>query len=115
MIESNLTMFNLDDEIARLRPADGESGRRAETLVKASGLRVVLVTLRSGAALHEHTAPGPISIHALRGRLIVSVGPREIPINAGELVAIDAGVRHAVAASEDGAFLLTIGFPGGDA
>jgi quercetin dioxygenase-like cupin family protein len=68
--------------------------------------------MRAGAALHEHTAPGPITIHALRGNFVVHVGAQEIPLAAGELVSVEAEVRHAVAAINDGEFLLTIGYPG---
>lgn len=104
-------MRNVDlaAEIARFPPGDGASGRRAETLVGADGLRVVLVTMRAGAVLHEHTAPGPITIQAVAGRFAVAVPDGEQELVAGSLVALGAGVRHAVRALADGAFLLTIG------
>jgi quercetin dioxygenase-like cupin family protein len=107
-----LGTFNLSAEMQRLRPVEGESGRRAKVLVRTARLRVVLVVMRAGAALHEHTAPGPITIHALAGRFLVHVGAEEITIASGGIVSVDADVRHAVAAIEDGAFLLTIGYPG---
>jgi quercetin dioxygenase-like cupin family protein len=107
-----LGTFNLSAEIQRLRPVEGESGRRAKILVKTDRLRVVLVVMRAGAALHEHAAPGPITIHGLEGQFLVHVGAQEITIAPGGIVSVDADVRHAVAAVEDGAFLLTIGYPG---
>jgi quercetin dioxygenase-like cupin family protein len=101
----------LAEEIERFPPGPGAAGRRAETLIKADRLRVVLVTMRAGAVLHEHTAPGPITIHALRGRFAVTVADEEREIADGTVIAVAARVRHAVRAIEDGAFLLTISWP----
>ncbi len=103
--------FNLDTEINRFAPDSTSAGRRAETLIKNDRLRVVLVTMRTGAALHDHNAPGPITIHTVRGSFAVTVGGEERQVDAGSLISIEAGVRHAVRALDDGAFLLTIGGP----
>jgi len=91
-------------------PGDTAAGRRAETLVKSEGLRVVLVTMRSGIMLHEHTAPGPITIHALRGRFVVTFDGQEHELDPGDVVSLSAGVRHAENTLAEGAFLLTIGW-----
>lgn len=109
MAASVLGSFDLNQEIARLRPEDNAAGRRAETLVKDAGLTVVLVTMRAGATLHEHTAPGSITVHAVRGDFQVTVEEDAHALLPGGVIAIAAGVRHAVHALEDGAFLLTIG------
>lgn len=109
----------LGDAIARLLP-DVPSGRRSETLLKTPTLRVVLVTMRAGTELHEHTAPGVITMQGLQGRLAVTVADQEQELAAGDLIALEADTRHAVRAIEDGAFLLTIAHlsrtpdPGGD-
>lgn len=108
---ADLHVVNLDDEIARFPPEDDASGRRAETLLKNDGMRVVLTTMRAGAILAEHTAPGAITIHALRGRFTVHAGDEERHLGPGELLAIAAGVRHDVQAIADGAFLLTMQWP----
>ena len=102
-----LAQVDFAREIARF-PPDGASGRRSETLLKTPSLRVILVTMRAGTALHEHTAPGPITVQPLQGRFtfILEDGERDLP--PGTLIALDGGVRHAVRAEEDGAFLLTI-------
>ncbi len=105
-----LGAFRIEDEIARYRPGDNEAGRRAETLIKTDGLRVVLVTMLAGITLHEHTAPGPITIHVLRGRFAVTFEKEERELGPGELVSLASGVRHAVLTVEEGAFLLTIGW-----
>jgi len=104
---------SLQDEIQRFQPDPASaSGRRSEILIKRDDLRVLLVTMRAGAELAEHSAPGTITIHALSGELIVEVDGEENPLPAGSLVSLASGVRHAVRARTDGAFLLTIAWSG---
>lgn len=110
MNDGLLGAFNVDKEIERFRPGDTVAGRRAETLIKADGLRVVLVTMRSGISLHEHTAPGPLTIHALNGRFSVTFENQDRELGPGDLLSLASGVRHAVKTLADGAFLLTIGW-----
>jgi len=102
--------FDLTDEIARFDPSETSSGRRAQTLIKTDDLRVVLVTMKAGAELQEHDAPGPITIHALIGTFVVHVDDRDVELPTGNLISIKPKARHAVRASEAGAFLLTIGW-----
>jgi len=110
MSDALLGTFNIDEEIERFRPGDSVAGRRAETLIKTDGLRVILVTMRTGISLHEHSAQGPITIHALQGRFNVTFDDQDRVIGPGDLLSLASGVRHAVNALADGAFLLTIGW-----
>lgn len=101
--------FNLDQVISEFPPDPNSAARhRAEILIKTDTLRVVLVTMLGGGKMHEHTAPGPITIHVLRGAMNVSVEGQEHVLGAGELISMAPGVEHAVEGVEDGAFLLTI-------
>jgi quercetin dioxygenase-like cupin family protein len=101
--------FNLDDVISELPPdPESEARHRAETLIKTGTLRVVLVTILSGGRLHDHSAPGPITIHVLRGAVNVTVEGEQQVLGSGELISLAPGVEHAVEGVEDGAFLLTI-------
>lgn len=97
-------------EVMREFPPDPESHslRRAEILVKTDTMRVVLVTMLTGSRMHDHSAPGPITIQVVRGRMRVSIEEASQVLGAGEMVALGPGVVHAVEAEEDGAFLLTI-------
>ena len=104
-----LGRFNVEEEIARF-PPDGPSGRRSETLLKTPSLRVVLITMRAGTELHEHAAPGPITVQPLQGRFALVVEGEEQEIAPGMVVALAERTRHAVRAIETGAFLLTIGW-----
>ncbi len=100
----------LAEAIAAIPPDPGTVARhRAETLIKTDTIRVVLVTMLEGGELQEHAAPGPITIHALEGAIDVDVDGTAHSLNAGELIALAPGVRHAVRCLKEGAFLLTIG------
>ena len=103
--------IDLVEEAAHLAPHD-DTGRRAETLLKSPDLRVVLVTMREGAELAEHTAPGTITVQPLRGRFRFSTDDEAKEIVAGDLVSVAGQVRHAVRCQEEGAFLLTLAWSG---
>lgn len=114
MTEPILGKFSLSDEIERLTPGDNRSGRRAEILVKTDRLRVVLTTMRAGIELQEHTAPGPITIHALEGSFTVTVEGDDHDLDPGDLISIQPNAPHSVRATTDGAFLLTISWTPND-
>ncbi len=111
MIEQLPGTFSLADEIDRFHPGTASSGRRAETLVKTDRMRVVLMTMLKGTTLQDHSAPGPITIHAIRGRFSVTSDGMTHDLPDGSLIAIGPGILHAVHAVDDGAFLLTISWP----
>lgn len=104
-------LIDLTREASRIAPHD-ETGRRAETLLKTSDLRVVLVTMQAGAELAEHLAPGTITMQPLRGRFRFSTDDGAQEIVAGDLVSVAGKVRHAVQCLDEGAFLLTLAWPG---
>jgi quercetin dioxygenase-like cupin family protein len=102
-------MFDLGDEIQRFPPDPGSAARhRAETLIKTATLRVVLVTMLAGGEMHQHAAPGPITIQVLSGAIRLTMDDVAQDLGAGQLMSLAGGVEHAVDGIEDGAFLLTI-------
>ena len=105
------TSYWLPDHLDQIVPT--ESGKRSQILIKSNEMRVVLIRMRSGGDLREHSAPGQITLHALSGRFAVNVGADEHVLIPDSLLAIDGGVRHSVECKEDGAFLLTIAWPQG--
>lgn len=82
--------------------------QRAVTLVKQDGLSVVLMHLRAGGTLAEHSAPGATTVQVLAGHVRVQVGDEALDVPAGTLIAFDARVPHGVAAVEDSTLLLTL-------
>lgn len=105
----NYEIFNLNDIAAEFPPdPESKARHRAEILVKSDTLRVVLVTSLTGGKLNEHSAPGPITIHVLKGRFVVDIEGDVRDMGENDIAIVAPGVRHAVECVEDGDFLLTI-------
>jgi quercetin dioxygenase-like cupin family protein len=102
--------FDLDREQERLRQEESyrAGDRNAKTLVKQTGLRVVLTVMRSGARLQEHRASGPISIQTLAGHVRLSTSDETVDLPVGHVVMLGGDIAHDVEAVEESAFLLTI-------
>jgi quercetin dioxygenase-like cupin family protein len=106
--------FDLTRELEQLHQEASwkQHGHDAKTLVKEQAFRVVLIALKAGAAVDEHHATGPISIQVLGGQLQVTALDRTMLLSVGQVLALEAGVLHAVAALADSAYLLTIAATG---
>ncbi len=84
------------------------SNRSARSVVKNGTLRATLVSLAPGGEVPEHHADGPITVQPLEGRIqFTSLGAVH-DIGPGQLLALGAGVRHAVASASGATFLLTV-------
>lgn len=104
--------LDLAGEIGALPPDPASVGRhRARILVKDGSLRVVLVTMLQGAEMHDHAAPGPITVQPLAGAFDLTLNGVTESLTVGSLLVVEAGVPHNVICREDGAFLLTLGQP----
>jgi quercetin dioxygenase-like cupin family protein len=102
-------IFNLPTEIDRFPPdPETEARHRAVTLVKTDTIRVVLVTMVSDGYMHEHDAPGPVTLQVLSGTMSLSVDGGEKRLSGGDLLSVAPGVRLEITCEDDGAFLLTI-------
>ena len=111
-VSGNVLSFALDEEIRRVRRELGpEESRIGRTLVKEGPMRVTLVTVDAGSVLREHAADGPITIQVLEGAIEIDATGRTWPAPAGTLLALDAGVPHAVRSRDGGLFLLTLVHP----
>jgi quercetin dioxygenase-like cupin family protein len=110
-LEAPVLSFSLRSEVEQLRqqPSYLKGDPSGRTLVKEPDLRIVLMALKAGARLQEHHASGPISVQAIEGRLRVRLAAESFELTAGQLLALESGIRHDVEAIEDSAFLLTIG------
>jgi hypothetical protein len=84
--------FNLAEVMSEFPPDPGSAARhRAEILVKTDTLRVVLVTMLSGGFMHDHAAPGPITIQVLKGVINLTVEGESRTLSAGELISLAPG------------------------
>jgi quercetin dioxygenase-like cupin family protein len=105
-----LQSFDLDAVVTRLREEKAwqEGRRNAITLRKGEGLSVVLLVMKEGDRLEEHSAPGPITLSVHESRIRFSTADEEVEAEAGTVLACDAGVRHSVEALGDADCLLNV-------
>ncbi|HEX7176738.1 MAG TPA: DUF2249 domain-containing protein [Pyrinomonadaceae bacterium] len=77
-------------------------------LVNEPDLRLVLLCLRAGQQVPEHSAAGGITVQAITGRVTFYEGDEACEMSAGTLVRLDAGRAHRVEAHTDAALLVTM-------
>lgn len=111
-----LLRFDLNSEIDRLQTDEHwlKDGRISKTLAKYSDFRIVLVLMRAETLMQEHKANARISIHTLRGRLLIQLPDTPVELSAGHLLVLEKSLPHDVKAIEDSAFLLSISWPHGE-
>ncbi len=107
-------LFHLRDELQATDSHDilARSGRTARTLIKDDSLRVTVHLLAPGGHIPEHHADGPITVQVLSGALEFRAGDRNYDLGEGDLLALDAGIRHSLSSREGAAFLLTVSLAG---
>ncbi len=106
-----LQSFDLGTEVSRLREEKAwqDGGRNAITLRKGEGFDVVLLlVMKEGDRLDEHSAPGPIVLGVHEGRIRFTAADKDVEVEAGTVLACDAGVRHSVEALDDAVCLLNV-------
>ncbi len=114
-LASEVIRKNIQGELEKLKDAESwqrETGRSSETIVKYPEFRIALIRMKPGSYMSHHRAEGPISIHAVLGKIRVHLpDDRMEELNSGDLLAIERGLEHDVEALEECAFLLTIAWP----
>jgi len=81
--------------------------REVETLFADSWRKLVLIRLRHGALLADHTAKYPITIHAVLGKGTLNVNGKVYPLLPGTIVPVEAHVVHNVQANPEVAIVVT--------
>jgi len=109
-LHAPLQSFDVGREVERLRgePEWREGRRNAITLRKGEGFSVVLLVLREGDRLAEHSAPGPISVAVREGRINFTTADEAVEAGTHSLITCEAGVVHAVEALEDAVCVVSI-------
>ena len=92
----------------------GTTGRIAHPVASLPGLRLVLVSMKSGAQWTEHSTPGRISVQPLTGQIRMRWHGEQATLTPGRVLALAGGVPHDVAAESDAVFLLTVARPQAD-
>jgi quercetin dioxygenase-like cupin family protein len=101
---------NLAEAAATLRaePHAAVSGHRQLALVRHGPLSLILFAFDAEGAIKEHRTEGEVTIHVIRGRLVVTVDGDEYTLGGGELVSLAPGQPHDVRALEATDMLLSI-------
>jgi quercetin dioxygenase-like cupin family protein len=75
-------------------------------------MTVVLTVLKQASEMHEHEAPGPVTLVVISGRVAVRTeirGENESVLDAGSSAAFAPGVRHSLTGLLDSVVLIVIG------
>ncbi len=107
-LRAPLLSFSLNNEIEKLLVEPGwiTGDRNAVTLQKNPKLRVVLISLRKGAALLEHKVD--ITLLVLSGNISFIVGEEKVNAKTNGFIVLERAIPHDVKALEDSTFILTI-------
>lgn len=86
-------------------------GKAARTLFKSTEMTILVIALRAGATLSDHSAKGPVAILPLRGKVQFQAvqQSKDADLAGKMLLVMGTHVQHAVIAEEDAAFMLTLG------
>lgn len=81
--------------------------REVETLFADPWRKLVLIRLRAGALLADHTAKFPITIHAVLGQGTLNVAGENYSLSPGTIIPVEAHTVHKVKADPELAILVT--------
>jgi quercetin dioxygenase-like cupin family protein len=103
--------FNLPQEVSALRGEPAyKNGHNARTLIKHSEFRVVLVVLGQGAEVHEQKSSERIALQPISGHVRLQLAAEVVNLHADQLLSLDRDISYRIAAVEDSAILLWVGW-----
>lgn len=97
----------MDEAITLPTEIGAGKGREVRTLLADPWRKLVLIYLRDGALLTDHSAQVPITIHTVLGTGSLNVAGHVYSLSPGVIVPVDAYVVHSVRADPALAILVT--------
>lgn len=88
-----------------------ERGQSSRTLLKQPGLRLVLIALRSGSRIPQHSTHLRLCLQTLAGHVQLTLPDQTIDLAAGRLLVLDRAIPHDVVALQDSEILLSLSGP----
>lgn len=85
-----------------------DEGPSVQVLSDIGTARVVLFAFRAGQQLKEHSTSSQILVQALRGRITFTADGRDIKLQAGMMIQLEAHVPHSLIAQTDAVVLVTM-------
>jgi quercetin dioxygenase-like cupin family protein len=109
-LEAQVLQFAVLGEMTGLlqRVRANKNKRSSSVLVKSGPIQVQVIALDEGGELKDHNAEGPFTIQCLLGRVSVSVQGHDQRLTTGDLLVVDTGVTHDMAAEEASVLLVTV-------
>lgn len=106
-------IFDLAAIDTELRAGDTyiRDGHTAHTLLREDDLRIVVVVMKAGAQMAEHSVNQTCTIHGLSGHVQLKLPSGMTDVHPGQLLILERGTPHDVEAVSESAFLLTFGWP----
>ena len=84
------------------------SESRTVALFKSDELEVMRLVMPAGKSMPSHWVKGEITVHCLEGEIDLSAHGRTQRMKAGQMMWLEGGIDHALAAVQDSSLLLTI-------
>lgn len=101
-------VLDLDTAADRLVAKLPGTRRQTENLAREAGSSVLMMAMEAGDQLQEHSAPGVVSIHALRGHVTVTAEGEAFSLRPGQLALLQPSVRHDVRAETQSVLVLVV-------
>lgn len=96
-------------EVIDLHPlGDGFKQAVTSSLLKTGSLQLMRLVLPAGQRVPQHQVAGAITVHCLEGQVVLTTPGRECTLAGGQLVMLEGGEPHALAAMTDASLLVTI-------
>jgi quercetin dioxygenase-like cupin family protein len=110
LLDAPLSTFDVSTLLKEIKSEQTwqKGTRNAKTLLKGQRLRVVLVAMHAGTLMESHRADAPISLQVIEGRLKFSTDSEFLVLRKGQVLTLQAGIRHKIEALKESAFLLTL-------
>lgn len=87
-----------------------DSRPQPSVLVNEGGRRLILLCLKAGQAIPEHSNQERVVVHVIRGHITFSEGILPAEMHAGDVVTLESGAPHSLKAHEDSVvFVLAVG------
>ncbi|GAA0402446.1 cupin domain-containing protein [Cocleimonas flava] len=84
---------------------------QSKAITKTKGLELARIVIEAGADMHHSdycSVAGATVFQCIEGHVILKLPDEEISIQQGQLVYLDAGVKHALSGVQKSVVLLTI-------
>jgi quercetin dioxygenase-like cupin family protein len=94
-------------EVIDLASTSGQS-RSAATHLENDVVKIIRLTVPQGREIPPHTAPGPLVVQCLGGRVELKAIDKTFELAAGQMLFLPPGESHSLKALEDSSLLLTI-------